>query len=116
MQLAYAARKTRTHMAKYFHLLRLLDDLGFVALLEDLEEFVFAENRTGLTRKLEAITVAPHDPPTTILYVQPTGSGDGKQEIDFLTFAEVVERHEDPISRLFARYSRPWTRPAGDRR
>ena len=103
-------------MAKYFHLLRLLEDLGFLTLPDDLVEGVFAENRTGVTRKMEAITVASADPPIEILYVQPTGSGDGRREIDFLTFAEVVERHEDPISRLFARYLRRWIRPAGDRR
>ena len=116
VQLAYAARKHRTHMAKYLHLLRVLDGLGFVKLPDDLEAYVFAENRTGLTRKLEAITVASLDPPITILYVQPTRTGDDQQEIDFLTFAEVVERQEDPVSRMFAEYLRRWTWPAGARR
>lgn len=113
VQLAQATSGNRVYSSKYFALLRFLAGLGFLHVPPDLETFVYATNRIGLTRALERIAVTPLDPPITVLYLQPTRAEDQQDVIDFEFVAGHVEKHDDPVSQVFAKYLRRWNTPAG---
>jgi len=101
--------KART---KYFHLLQELERLELLLLPKDLESFVYAENRQGLTQKLSEISLTAHRPAIEVLYVQPLASG-SDAVIDFECFARHVARHPDPLSQRFSQSLLRWRSPAG---
>lgn len=99
---------------KYHHLARMLGELGFLALPEELEDLIYPRPQRGLTKMLEQITVTDLRPRIEVIYLQPEQTP-GNRCIDFGLFASHVEKHEDDLSRLFAAYLRRWTLPAGNR-
>lgn len=91
---------------KYFHLAKAMADHGVFELPDGLETHVYPKPRRGLTRELQKIRVLG-DAAIEVVYVQPHSDGT-KGAIDFATFARHVERHDDPLSRRFARSLREW--------
>ncbi len=100
---------------KYAHLLAELEHHGLVRVPADLLSFLYPEPRPGLRARQHDIEVLVGDGEfeVEVIYVQP-GAGTGRC-IDFDTFAGFVERHDDPVSRRFARSLREWVEPAGTR-
>ena len=102
---------------KYHHLLYVLAHEGCLALTEDLADFTFPRPRRGLKKRLEEIvvTVAPEEFEVEVIFVQPIGT-DSDNFIDFHTFARAVDRHDDEVSKLFAKHLRRWVTAAGSTR
>ncbi len=105
------ARRTQAHQ-KYHHLLEALSRLGFVAMPDGIEAFLYPTPKSGLAEKLRALTPLRTTAKVEIVYVQPVASP-GDRCIDFETFAKHVERMGDPVSVLFSAYLRRWTGAAG---
>lgn len=106
------ARATAAHQ-KYGHLLRLLAAHGCLHLPDAYADHVWPATRPGLGEQLRQIevTVAEDEFAIEVVYVQPIG--DGRNCIDFESFASHVERKDDPISMLFAQSLQRWTEAAG---
>jgi len=103
---------------KYYHLLAILAELGFLFIPSDLEEYLYPQTRPGLTRRLEQVQVQVKKPGPMIevIYLQPQET-DGVRCIDFETFAEYVGRFDDPVSREFSAALKRWAKaPAGSER
>ncbi len=113
--IADIARASSAHQ-KYAHLLAELAHHGLVRLPADLLRFVYPKPRQGLRARQQDIEVLVGDSEfdVEVIYVQ-LRSGQGRC-IDFDTFARFVERHDDPVSRHFARSLRQWQAPAGSAR
>ena len=104
-------RKTTAHQ-KYHHLVSALAALGYVTMPDDIREFLYPAPRVGLTERLRRVAATEADSTIEVLYVQPE-STKGDRCIDFARFAEFVERHDDPLSRVFAAHLRKWKDAAG---
>lgn len=107
---------------KYFHLAHALSEAGFLSLPEDLRGYVFPAPRRGLTDRLEAIRVGPHDPTIEVIYLQPKRDEIAEEEggterkpdyIDFEEFASHLDGLDDPLSRSFRDCLRKWVSEAG---
>ncbi len=79
--------------AKYDCLLRMLDDAGLID-LKSRGEF--------------AILAVPAE--ARVLYIQPVCSAGDKDAMPFSEIADLVERHDDALSRRFATSLREWAR------
>ncbi len=104
-------RSTAAHQ-KYHHLANQLSALGFWTLPDDIENYLFPEPRSGLTKQLEAIKLADLDTEIEVVYIQPN-KDDGNPCIDFEQFAQHVEGCGDPFSLRFSESLRRWREPAG---
>ena len=104
------ARATSAHQ-KYHHLIAALAELGLVTLPDDLADYVYPKPRPGLSDRLRQLHASELNPPIEVRYVQPVGTS--AHCIDFETFAQYVDRHDDALSKLFAPHLRAWTSPAG---
>jgi len=104
-------RRTTAHQ-KYYHLLCVLEDLGFLRLPERLLEHLYPEAQPGLIPLLDGISLEPVDPPVEVVYLQPD-LVEGEATIDFEFFAGCLAEYGDPLSRLFREHLLKWRRPAG---
>ena len=68
----------------------------------------------GANEVSRQIEVTAHTGTPVIVYVQPNGAGPGI--ISFQEFAEIVRRHDDPVSKRFAASMCEWAEfQAGER-
>jgi hypothetical protein len=98
---------------KYLHLLRALEDLGFIKVPADAYDHAFPDIRVGLgaaLRKIENL-VDNAAVQVQVLYVQPIATS--PNVIGFEEFALVAEARGG-VGRLFATSLREWVRAAGD--
>jgi len=101
---------------KYFRLLSLLESVGQLRIPGEMKEAMSLPDLRGATEASRAIEIASSVTDSVIVYVQPNGDGDD-DVISFEDFRAVVERHDDPVSRRFARSLAEWANTrAGDRR
>ncbi|MFT4977522.1 MAG: hypothetical protein ACI8S6_003427 [Myxococcota bacterium] len=95
---------------RYAHLLAALAHHGCVQLPEDLMENLYPEATPELRARQKDIKVLAGDREIEVIFIQPeTGPG---HTIDFETFAAIVDRHDDPVSKRFAESLRKWAVPA----
>ena len=104
-------RKTTAHQ-KYHHLVSALAKLGYLTMPDDIRAYLYPAPRPGLSQRLARIVPTGADASVEVLYVQPEAT-DGDRCIDFEQFAAFVDRHDDPLSRMFAAHLRRWRTPAG---
>lgn len=92
---------------KYFCLLSQLHRMGLLEIPPSFELLMAGPSLPGASLASRAVMVvsSPLEPPQ-IIYVQPLG--DGPNTIGFGFFADVVERHQDPVSQRFAGSLREW--------
>ncbi len=114
-------RKTTTHQ-KYHHLVSTLAALGYVKMPDDIQEFLYPAPKVGLSERLRKVEATAGESTVEVLFVQPKRSparegprrrSDDYRCIEFAEFAEFVERHDDPLSKVFAAHLRKWTATAG---
>ena len=108
-------RKTNAHQ-KYHHLMSALAGLGYVKMPSDIREYLFnPAPRVGLSERLRQVETVGADSAIEVWFLQPEKLPDDKFAgvIDFTQFAEFVDRHDDPLSRVFAAHLRKWKDAAG---
>ena len=95
---------------KYMALMKLLEVVGCI----DLNVTRATERTASVGEVLRDARVAVQEGEFAIdvIYVLPVARS-GDHEIGFEQFAGVVERHDDELARIFARYLRGWTHPPG---
>jgi hypothetical protein len=107
-----AIAQRTTAYQKYYHLLRCLEDLGFLSLPSALADHLFPVVRPGASKLLADIVVGPLNPAVEIIYLQPTETGNDAT-ISFQTFADSLKGRTDPLSQLFADHLLRWQEEAG---
>ena len=106
-------RKTNAHQ-KYHHLMTALAGLGYVTMPGDIREYLYPP-RPGLSERLRRVEAAGSKSSIEVWFLQPEKLPDDKFPncIDFGRFAEFVDRHDDPLSKVFAAHLRKWKDAAG---
>ena len=102
-----AKAKKRRARKKYFHLLRSIAGLGLMTLPDDLEHKIY-ESPRGVYECIDRTVIASPSPSVGVIHVLPKAI-DGKDCIDFETFARVVE-NQGEIGKRFAESLRDWAR------
>ena len=107
-------RTETRYLQKYVHLLRALEELGFVRIPPELFEFAFPVVQRGVTKWLREVenTVPEADPTINILYLQPHPDPE-QTVIDFEFCAKLIKQYDDPFSQTFATHLLRWTTEAG---
>lgn len=85
---------------KYFCLLQHLESMGLLRIPIQMKEIMAGGALQDATDGLRQIEITAKTTETLIVYVQPNGNG--PDIISFREFADVVRRHDDPVSRRFA--------------
>ena len=108
------AQETKAYR-KYYHLLHLLAEMGFLRLPDGIETYLYPRARQGLTPKLREIRVEPIVPTLEVIYVQPEAMEEGglARCIDFAFFGAYLDGLSDPLSAGFRRSLEAWTTRAG---
>ena len=105
------AREPRARK-KYFHLLRSIAGLGLMTLPDDLEHKIHESPRV-VDECIDRTVIGSFCPSVSVIHVLPKAI-DGKDCIDFETFARVVE-NQGGIGKRFAESLRNWARFEGGR-
>ena len=97
---------------KYFCLLDRLSHMGLLEIPDEMRRILDGPDLRGIDETADRVRVTCDVAEHHIVYVQPQGSGPGI--ISFDEFGTTVGRHDDPLSRRFARSLDEWGRvPAG---
>lgn len=91
---------------KYFCLLDMLAQAGFLDIPHQMYEIIRRESLQGITEIAENVRVLDCPKESEIVYVQPNGQGSGI--ITFKELREVVEAQNDPVSERLARSLEEW--------
>ncbi len=98
---------------KYFCLLRYLESMALLRIPAQMRDIMEGATLQGVTEVSRQVEVTYKSTETLIVYVQP--NGDGPEIISFREFADVVSRHDDPVSQRFALSLCEWAEiQAGD--
>jgi len=94
---------------KYLYLIQRLEHLGLMSNTSAVKATMSAKNHWGLGKALDDVVV--HGVKNVmVLYVQPTVGDPDQAVITFEDFADVVKRHDDPVSRRFHQSLREWAK------
>jgi len=85
---------------KYFCLLMHLESMGLLRIPMQMKEIMAKSGLQGATEASRQIKITAKVKESLIVYIQP--NGDGPDVISFREFAEIVRRHDDPVSQRFA--------------
>ncbi len=85
---------------KYFCLLLYLESMGLLRIPMQMKAIMTAATLRGANESSRLIEVTAKTTESLIVYVQPTGNG--PNVVTFREFADVVRRHDDPVSQRFA--------------
>jgi hypothetical protein len=85
---------------KYFCLLLHLESMGVLRIPMQMKEIMAGATLQGATDGSRQIEITAKTTESLIVYVQPNGNG--PEIISFREFADVVRRHDDPVSQRFA--------------
>lgn len=92
---------------KYYHLFVQLERMGLLELPRHFCRIMESTNLRGATETARAIsTFGDRCQPPIVRYVQPLAEEEGA--ISFAEFANIVGRHDDPVSRNFAQSLQEW--------
>lgn len=93
---------------KYFALLELLESMGLLRIPMEMKAIMSRSGLQGATEASRTIEITSSATDSIILYVQPNGNGD--DIISFEDFRAVVQKHDDPVSKRFAKSLSEWAR------
>ena len=91
---------------KYFCLLTYLERMGLLRLPERMKEIMAQPTLRGVNQASRQVEIQADPAESIIVYVQPNGAE--HNIITFRDFAEVVRKHDDPMSQRFARSLLRW--------
>ena len=82
--------------------------MGLLRIPREMKEIMSRPGLQGATELSRAIEITASAIETVIVYIQPDGVG--KDIISFDDFRAIVQRHDDPVSRRFAKSLSEWAR------
>jgi len=85
---------------KYFYLLQHLESMGLLRIPMQMRDIMAGVALQGVTDSSRQIEITAKTTESLIVYIQPNGNG--PDIITFREFADVVRRHDDPVSQRFA--------------
>lgn len=91
---------------KYFCLLLHLERMGLLRIPIQMRDIMERSTLQGITEASSQIEITAKSTEPIIVYVQPSGSG--PNVITFREFADIVRRHDDPVSQRFAGSLSEW--------
>ena len=91
---------------KYFRLLEHLESMGLLAIPAPMKEIMSRRRLQGAVEASNAVEITANATECIIVYVQPNGRG--PDVISFEEYRAVVQQHDDPVSRRFARSLTEW--------
>ena len=107
-----AITKATNAKHKYAHLIAALVDQGCLSASDSYRNRLFAKaGRSARDTPELTVTIEPGEFTIEVLYIEPVSTG--KNSIGFAQVAELVSRHDDPLSRAFAAHLLRWVEPAG---
>jgi hypothetical protein len=110
---------TRPYRPKWFALMLHLEEMGLLQIPATLHDIMACESHRGATDASKFIVITAPSARPHIVYVQPLAAAEAGDNvvISFEEYAEVVARHEDPLSQRFASSLLEWASvKAGARR
>jgi hypothetical protein len=91
---------------KYFCLLKVLSEIGFLKLPSKMEEIVKKDSLVGINAFADSIAISCEAKKPIVVYLQPNGQRD--DVLTFEEFSRTVEKFDDELSRRFAKSLREW--------
>jgi len=91
---------------KYFRLLLHLERMELLRIPMQMKNIMEGASLQGATEASWQVEITAKVTESVIVYVQPTG--DDPNVISFREFADVVQRHDDPVSQRFSASLRAW--------
>jgi len=92
---------------KYFHLLKMLEDIGIIELPSQLQSKVFSKNRVELNILIGKMKIIAPINKCKVVYLQPTGNSD--DVITFNEFSRLIQEFDDPITQRFVESHKTWS-------
>ena len=100
---------TRPYRPKWFALMLHLEEMGLLQIPAILSDIMACESHRGAPDASKSIVITAPSARPHIAYVQPLAAEAGDNVvISFEEYAEVVARHEDPLSQRFASSLLEW--------
>jgi hypothetical protein len=99
---------------KYYYLLKQLEAMGLLEIPTDFEEAMRQKSLKGVNQASESVHITSEVSRCEVLYIQP--NGDDEQVVSFATFADIIEKNEDPFANRFAQSLREWAEVEAGRR
>ena len=95
------------HREKYYHLIKLLEDMGILITPDGLQERVFSSSKRGVNKLISGICVVEHAQlKNQIVFIKPSGNGPGI--INFQDILDVASKYNDPVSTRFCESLKLW--------
>lgn len=91
---------------KYFCLLKLLSEAGFLKLPLEMEGILKKDNLVGINALADNIEVSCETKKPIVIYLQPNGEGD--DVLSFEEFGKSIEKFDDELSQRFVKSLREW--------
>jgi len=91
---------------KYFCLLEQLGSMGLLRVPAQMTEIMSRPSLQGVNEASRQVEVTAQARETIVIYVQPNGTGSAI--VSFSDFANIVRRHDDPVSLRFAASLHEW--------
>jgi len=92
--------RATTYKRKYFCLLEYLEEMGLLRIPISMKEIMARSTLQGANEASHQIEITTSTREVMILYVQPNGIS--SDVISFHEVADIVRRHDDPVSQRFA--------------
>ena len=99
---------------KYFYLLKQLQSMGLLEIPTELEEIMGRKSLKGASEASKSVRITSEVSRCEVLYIQPNGGGE--QVVSFATFADIIEKNDDPFAKRFAQSLREWAEVEAGRR
>ena len=100
---------TRPYRLKWFALMLHLQEMGLLRIPAPLCDIMGCESHRGAPEASKGIVITAPSARPHVVYVQPlVGEAGENVVISFDEYADVVARHEDPVSQRFALSLREW--------
>ncbi|OQA03282.1 MAG: hypothetical protein BWY69_00552 [Planctomycetes bacterium ADurb.Bin401] len=100
--------KVTSSKRKYFNLLNLLLQAGFIEIPEQMFLKIQKNNLHGINALADRIKILDCPNESEIVYVQPVGTG--TDIISFDEFKTIINQYDDPVSKRFAQSLSEWGR------
>ncbi|NYT00900.1 MAG: hypothetical protein GKB99_04175 [Methanocellales archaeon] len=99
--------KATNSKRKYFYLLDMLVQAGFLVIPQKMYDVIQKDSLQGISAMVAEVKILDCPQKSSIIYIQP--NGEGPDIISFGEFKTIVDKHDDPLSRRFAESLGEWS-------